>query len=48
LSRYELFEVPVSRIVTVWVEHKGRRITGERRISVDCSRPWEPKGVYIE
>lgn len=42
------FDVPVSRVVTVWVEHKGRRMTGERRINVDCSRPWEPKGVYIE
>ena len=43
-----LFDVPKSRIVEVWVEHKGRRISGIRQIRIDCSQPWEPEGVYVE
>lgn len=42
------FEVPKSRVVELWVEHKGRRVSGLRRVRVDCSRPFEPEGVYVQ
>ncbi len=43
-----IIEVPKSRVIELWVEHKGSRVSGIRRIRVDCSRPWEPDGVYVE
>ena len=42
------FSVRRSRIISVWVRHKGKRISGLRRIRVNCSRPYKPKGVFVE
>lgn len=42
------FRVGRSRIVNVWVRHKGKRITGVRRIRVNCQRPFGPRRPVIE
>ncbi len=42
------FDVGKSKTVRLWVEHKGRKLTKVRKVRVDCSKPYEPKGVYVE
>ncbi len=42
------FDVGRSKTVRLWVEHKGRKLTKVRKVRVDCSKPYEPKGVYVE
>lgn len=41
------FRVPRSGVITVWVRHKGKRVSGLRRVRVNCSRPFQPSTPVI-